>query len=242
MNGGGQPGEGGGAQCAECAPDSPPEVCARCRELACVVAPDAYESMGFPQVSGDAPCSSPDCPTFEEFCAGPDRSGVGVTLCTLENPCDAEGGGTPTECPCVFVVPTCGDGICNQASEECDDGNQEDGDGCDSNCMTTRCGNGVVSVDENGQPEACDDGNDDHSDGCVDCENARCGDGHLWVGRELCDDGNDVDNDECSNTCSPASRGNGVIDEGEQCDDGNEDDPMPVVNATRPMWRRHPSL
>jgi cysteine-rich repeat protein len=41
----------------------------------------------------------------------------------------------------------------DQPGEECDDANSIDGDGCDSNCTTTRCGNGIVSAGE-----ACDDG------------------------------------------------------------------------------------
>jgi cysteine-rich repeat protein len=46
---------------------------------------------------------------------------------------------------------------------DCDDGNDEDGDGCDSNCTFTRCGNGIVT-----EGELCDDGNLDDTDGCKD--------------------------------------------------------------------------
>jgi len=45
--------------------------------------------------------------------------------------------------------------------EECDDGNQVDGDGCDTNCTLTRCGNGIVTAGEE-----CDDGNLRRGDGC----------------------------------------------------------------------------
>jgi len=34
-----------------------------------------------------------------------------------------------------FLKPYCGDGEVNQASEQCDDGNNENGDGCDSTCQ-----------------------------------------------------------------------------------------------------------
>src|SRR5262245_17627679 len=36
----------------------------------------------------------------------------------------------------------CGDNIRNLEHEECDDGNNQDNDGCDRNCTLPRCGNG----------------------------------------------------------------------------------------------------
>src|SRR4029453_14598640 len=60
--------------------------------------------------------------------------------------------------------PLCGDGML-QPPEQCDDGNQVDGDGCDSNCTLTPtpppCGDGAVQP-----PEQCDDGNAIDGDGC----------------------------------------------------------------------------
>jgi cysteine-rich repeat protein len=47
------------------------------------------------------------------------------------------------------------------SDEECDDANAVDGDGCDSNCRVTGCGNGVVT-----DAEQCDDGNVEAGDGC----------------------------------------------------------------------------
>jgi cysteine-rich repeat protein len=47
------------------------------------------------------------------------------------------------------------------AGETCDDGNLTSGDGCDANCTTTACGNGVPTAGE-----ACDDGNLASGDGC----------------------------------------------------------------------------
>jgi cysteine-rich repeat protein len=41
----------------------------------------------------------------------------------------------------VWMFAPCADGIL-AAGEECDDGNQIDGDGCDRNCTLSRCGNG----------------------------------------------------------------------------------------------------
>ena len=46
----------------------------------------------------------------------------------------------------------CGDGK-KQGSEQCDDGNLVDNDGCDSNCTLPACGNGILNP---GNGEACD--------------------------------------------------------------------------------------
>lgn len=54
----------------------------------------------------------------------------------------------------------CGDGI-EQSNEECDDGNNNNTDGCTNNCIAGSCGDGVV-----GANEACDDGNIIQGDGC----------------------------------------------------------------------------
>src|SRR4051794_1405055 len=56
----------------------------------------------------------------------------------------------------------CGDGHVDPG-EECDDGNETNGDGCSSACKTELpvCGNGKV---ESG--EQCDDGNTTSGDGC----------------------------------------------------------------------------
>jgi cysteine-rich repeat protein len=62
---------------------------------------------------------------------------------------------------CGTACPAgCGNGVL-EGTEECDDGDGVNGDGCDSNCTFTRCGNGVVT-----SGEACDDGNFVAGDGC----------------------------------------------------------------------------
>ena len=61
-------------------------------------------------------------------------------------------------------VTFCGDGIVQAAlGEECDDGNTNNGDGCNSSCMIEFCGDGSVQV---GLGEECDDGNNINEDGC----------------------------------------------------------------------------
>ncbi|MBD3363089.1 hypothetical protein GF362_05195 [Candidatus Dojkabacteria bacterium] len=44
-------------------------------------------------------------------------------------------------------TPSCGDGSVNQGSEECDDGNTNNGDGCDSKCKL-ECGNITINTDD----------------------------------------------------------------------------------------------
>jgi len=117
----------------------------------------------------------------------------------------------------IANVITCGDGVV-EGSEQCDDGNNVDTDGCLNNCMTARCGDGVAQA----EVEQCDDGNADNTDACLDtCAAARCGDGFLHAGVEQCDDGNTINTDGCTNACQVAVCGDGIIEGDEQCDDGN---------------------
>lgn len=111
----------------------------------------------------------------------------------------------------------CGNGIVEEG-EECDDGDDIDGDACPTTCIPASCGDGFV----HDGVEACDDGNPSNDDGCLaTCVAASCGDGFVYVGTEGCDDANLVDTDACPSTCIPASCGDGFVHEGlEQCDDG----------------------
>ncbi len=85
----------------------------------------------------------------------------------------------------------CGDGIL-APGETCDDGNNQDGDGCRSDCTLEQCGDGTVDPGE-----ACDDGNNVGGDGCrSDCTREECGDGIVDPG-EACDDGNQSTGDGC---------------------------------------------
>lgn len=116
----------------------------------------------------------------------------------------------------------CGDGVLIVPDEQCDDGNNVDGDGCSANCtVEPLCGDGVLNPGE-----ACDDGNSLNGDGCsAACTiEAYCGDGILNDG-EQCDDGNNVDFDGCASDCTLEPYcGDGTLDPGEQCDDGNSSD------------------
>lgn len=119
------------------------------------------------------------------------------------------------------VIIRCGNGILDK-DEECDDRNNESGDGCDYRCKFERCGDGKLS-----EGEGCDDGNTISGDGCSDgCNREFCGNGVIDPPVEQCDDGpfeagEGVDGDGCSALCQLEICGNGVVTPNEQCDDGN---------------------
>jgi cysteine-rich repeat protein len=97
----------------------------------------------------------------------------------------------------VYGAFPCGDGI-REGSEQCDDGNADDGDGCTNACTLPRCGDGAVAAGV----ERCDDGNRFDDDGCRnDCTLPVCGDGVVAKGVEECDDGNTDAGDGCGPDC-----------------------------------------
>jgi cysteine-rich repeat protein len=138
---------------------------------------------GGPSASCDFDCTAPLC-------------GDGVVNPAAGEACDTLG----FDPPCGFDCrgpPVCGNGK-PETSEQCDDGNTVDGDGCSHLCQIENlCGNGHVDLGEQ-----CDDGNQDNTDGCRNCQVPRCGDGVLDTGLgEQCDDGNQVSGDGCSASC-----------------------------------------
>ena len=116
----------------------------------------------------------------------------------------------------------CGDGT-TQFPEQCDDGNDANGDGCTTTCQLEFCGDGTVN---NSGTEQCDDGNDMSGDGCSStCHTEFCGDGTVNNnGTEQCDDGNSVNGDGCDSSCQNEFCGDGTVNNNgtEQCDDGND--------------------
>jgi len=57
----------------------------------------------------------------------------------------------------------CGNGLVDDPSEECDDGNFVNGDGCTDTCLLEFCGDGTLQT---GLGEECDDGNNINGAGC----------------------------------------------------------------------------
>jgi cysteine-rich repeat protein len=144
--------------------------------------------------------------------------------------------------------PYCGDGVVNQSTETCDDGNTVAEDGCSATCQTETdlcsnlpsyqltvptgyernqdgtctlipvCGNGTKETGEQ-----CDDGNTVSGDGC----SATC-----QTETDLCPNINGYqltvpegqyvdDQGNCVDKVTPPVCGNDILESGEQCDDGN---------------------
>ena len=134
------------------------------------------------------------------------------------------------------VAPTCTcqagalwrRGACNlqwgaDGFEECDDGNDEAGDGCSPTCLREICGNGIVD-----EGEACDDGNRSDLDACTNaCAWARCGTTgsceKTWRPmRRVSKAATTVTTTRrtrCSAICGVEICGNGIVDPNDACDD-----------------------
>jgi cysteine-rich repeat protein len=188
---------------------------------------DGMQDVGEECDAGDdnsnAPCAPcrPDC-TLPE--CGDDIADD--TGCSNET-CDGSDLGDTACEVCRENCTCCGDGN-PDAGEQCDDGNNNNADGCRNTCVLPECGDGIQDAGEE-----CDDGNNIDTDGCRNncmlpdcgdgvldpgescdgtlfgdnaCESCRsdctcCGDGSTDTGED-CDDGNNVDDDDCSNTCT----------------------------------------
>jgi cysteine-rich repeat protein len=87
-----------------------------------------------------------DCPVPTSDCVVATCNVAAGTCGTTNKPaqsacgtgiCDGKGSCGPR--------PTCGDGVVNQASEQCDDGNRIELDDCMNNCKSAFCGDGLVN-------------------------------------------------------------------------------------------------
>ena len=109
-----------------------------------------------------------------------------------------------------------------QDGEECDDGNNINGDGCSSTCekpenCNEQC---VASI-------GCDGGFSCEGGFCrnsacsseIDCVCATCGDGNLDSGEE-CDDGNSINGDGCNADCTKPDSCNDVCVDSIGCEGG----------------------
>ncbi|HYC54687.1 MAG TPA: DUF4215 domain-containing protein [Candidatus Binatia bacterium] len=151
------------------------------------------------ETSGDG-CTA-EC--VDEFCGDSVINDSGTEEC---DDGDANSDTTPNACRENCTDPICGDGVTDMG-EECDDGNEDENDGCTTAC--TSCGNGTASG-----PEACDDGNNADGDCCAsDCTFEAAGGPCV-----------DAPSSDCT---SPQCNGLGACaeapaNEDDPCDDGDE--------------------
>lgn len=151
-----------------------PTVGAACVAAACgdgiVAGWEACDDGGVCNGGGDMACTADaDCAAAGDGDTCEPRSGDGCSAsCQLEDgfACDTPGA------PCRATL--CGDGVV-EGTEDCDDGNDQIGDGCTPFCT---------------REPSCVDGT------CA----AVCGDEVVFA-PETCDDGNVIDGDGCSSTC-----------------------------------------
>lgn len=160
-------------------------------------------------------------------CAGCPISGAVVeTSATTTSPTEATSATTDMTTVSMSDGPTtvsttggsCGDGVVDPDSEECDDGNDDNTDECLSDCTFASCGDDYIQTGV----EDCDDGNTVGDDACPKDCTSLCGDGMVH-GDEECDDGNAENTDACTDDCKSAACPDGFIQDGEECDDGNSD-------------------
>jgi cysteine-rich repeat protein len=149
------------------------------------------------EVGGDG-CEPSDCTFTCEVdadcddgvvCSGTETCDVAANVCVEGDPATVNGdactqdGGEAGVCNAGACVPEgCGDGVLADP-EECDDGNTENGDGCESDCTFT------CEVDAD-----CDDG-----DPCTGTESCDVESNVCVQGEEvICDDGDLCTDDRCN--------------------------------------------
>jgi cysteine-rich repeat protein len=149
-----------------------------------------------------ARCVNNFCDTF---------GACGDETVTPPEECD-NGAANGPSAPCTPAcrLNRCGDGYQLTTSEPCDDGNDTNGDGCDTNCTLSACGNGVQAPGE-----ACDDGNLTNGDGCdANCTLTQCASqGGCFA----------LDNDCADGVCNPTTGQCEVVplNEGGVCNGGD---------------------
>lgn len=166
--------------------------------------PPGVATEGLPSsCTSDMACDDANPCNGAERCTG--QTCVGTDALADGETCDGDGG--DYVCRGGNCLPSrCGDGIVDtRAAEVCDDGNSENGDGCDA------CSFSCVSA------EQCNDSNICNGDEVCDTELHVCVAGDPAADTTSCGDGY-----VCRDArCVSASCGDSNVDADEECDDGN---------------------
>ncbi|MCA9546404.1 MAG: DVUA0089 family protein, partial [Myxococcales bacterium] len=120
----------------------------------------------------------------------------------------------------VCAEPVCGDGLVGPG-EACDDGNDDDADGCTAECtIAPIAAGGACDPEALGFEAPCEDGTYCGAEGT--CVAHECGDGVL-APDEACDDGNENDADGCTAECAiaPIAVGEACPVPGTDCAEGS---------------------
>lgn len=197
---------------------NPPQTCSTC-STTCTI-----ETVVGP-FCGDHVCDSTNS---EDLTTCPvDCDGCGNGRVEAGEECDnGSENADDKDCTADCHINRCGDGhpdLNGHNTEQCDDGNTVETDGCTNECTNPNCGNGIVDGTDGTTPaEQCDLGaqNDDHGSCLTNCHIAICGDNKVETGVEECD-GAPVGGFNCAADCHLQKCGNGIIDPGENCDDAN---------------------
>lgn len=163
------------------------------------VCTDDYCSLeaGCHHVHNDAPCDDADACTMGDICSdGICTPGPVPISCNDGDECTADSCNPETGCEHELVIPCCGNGL-KDDGEACDDGNNENGDGCSADCMSDEsCGNGILDpatevCDGEAFPVGCHVGWFNCVDECQTWDTSHCqswcGDGDIDADFEACD-------------------------------------------------------
>lgn len=156
-------------------------------------------------------------------------SSGGASTASNEQTAGADGEGEPGEgmagagSEVTEEVPSrCGDGVVDEsAGEQCEDGNDESGDGCSLchyDCETD---------------ESCDDGEACNGEETCDAAEHRCQPGSAAEDQTECQMADDAAGACRAGACVPPGCGNGTPDDGEDCDDANADDADGCTSACK---------